>query len=233
MATGIFRHILTLTLRHAVVIAVAMLLVVFGPVPSPSAAEWAGEGMGRTADPETQAEIEQVFSQAQSNLAAGDGAKVLPLLSSESGKRIDAIRAAARTDDAANLGQFSPSEKVAVLYLRRFLTPSQRQDMSTSELVDDALSRHWLSLKTIADSSLGPLRVADATHANAPLLLKDRPTVVSAAFVREGADWHIDLVRTTRVADQWLRMLGSLAGRSEDAYAADLVNRLHGPTSTR
>ena len=57
--------------------------------------------------------------------------------------------------------------------------------------------------------------------------------MVSAAFVREGADWHIDLVRTTRVADQWLRMLGSLAGRSEDAYAADLVNRLHGPTSTR
>jgi hypothetical protein len=61
------------------------------------------------------------------------------------------------------------------------------------------------------------------------LLLKGKPSLVSATFVRDGGQWRIDLGRTVGVADSLLRAFAAIAGRSEDAYVTELVGRLHPP----
>jgi hypothetical protein len=188
----------------------------------------AADGLVLPVESRTQAQIEQVFTEARSALAAGNGGAVLPLLSRDSRSRIEAIRTAARAGAAAGLARFSPSEKVAVLSLQRFLTPAQLRRWATTDLINHALTQHWLHPATIAESSLGKLTLDD-NRASAPLLLKGKPTLVSAHFVRDGDQWRIDLGRTVAVADELLRAFASITGRSEDIYVDELVERLHPP----
>ncbi len=211
----------------ALVMVVVVALTAAAPVRAADA-----DGLAQPADPRTREQVEQVFAAARSALASGNGAAALPLLSRDSRSRIEAIRTAARAGSAASLGRFTPAEKVAVLSLQRFLTPAQLRHSTTPDLINHALAEHWLSPATIADSTLGKLMV-DGTRASAPLLLKGRPSLVSATFVRDGGQWRIDLGRTVAVADEFLRAFAAIAGRTEDAYVGELVGRLHPPGTVK
>ncbi len=180
------------------------------------------------ADAQTQEQVQQVFTTARSALAAGNGGAVLPLLSHDSRSRLEAVRSAARAGTAANLTPLGPAEKVAVLSLQRFVSQAQLRRLTLPELINHALAEHWLSPATIAESGLGKLTV-EGTRASAPLLLKGRPSLVSAAFVRDGGQWRIDLGRTVAVADEMLRAFAAIGGRSEDTTVRELVGHLHAP----
>jgi hypothetical protein len=207
----------------ALVLLLALVLFAVTPVRAADA-----DGLAPPPDPRLLADIERVFTEARSALAAGNGIAVLPLLSRDSRSRLEAIRTAARAGAAAGLTRFSPAEKIAVLSLQRFLTPAELRRWTTPDLINHALAAHWLSPATIAESSLGKLTL-DGPRASAPLLLKGKPSLVSATFVRDGGQWRIDLGRTVGVADSLLRAFAAIAGRSEDAYVTELVGRLHPP----
>ena len=180
------------------------------------------------ADARAEARIGALFTEARGALGGGDGAAVLPLLSRASLARLEAIRAAARNGAAANLTSFGPAEKVAVLSLRRFLTPAQLRTMRTPELANHALAEHWLGPSAIDQASLGPLAI-EGDRASAPLLVKGKPGLVRAAFLRESGQWKIDLIPTVTVADDLLRLFAGIAGQSEDVYAAKLAGRMRRP----
>ncbi len=180
-------------------------------------------------DPRALEQIERLFAAAQSALAKGDGSAVLPLLSRASRSRIEAVHSAARAGSAANLTPLSPAEKVAVLSLQRFVPHAQLQRWTPSDLINRALAEHWLGPATIAQSSLGKLTF-NGSRASAPLLLKGRPSLVSAAFVRDGSQWRIDLGRTLAVADELLRAVASLSGRGEEDAIREWVGHLQAPT---
>jgi len=200
----------------------ALLLALAGAGPARA------EPLHAPADLRTQQQIARLFEEARAALDAGQGGAVLPLLSRATLARLEAIRSAARIGSAAGSARLSPAERVAALTLQRFMPPNRLRELRTAELADAALAEHWLSPGTIHQASLGPVTV-EGLHADAPLLVKGKPGLISVAFIREGGQWRIDLTPTVAVADGLLSLFASLAGVSEDDYAGKLVARLHAP----
>ncbi|MFM9816174.1 hypothetical protein ACKI16_47815, partial [Streptomyces scabiei] len=58
------------------------------------------------------------------------------------------------------------------------------------------------------------------------LLVKGKPQLVPAEFVREGGAWKVDLTHLLMISDQLLLANAMASKRSDDAVINDLLNRL-------
>ncbi|MEI8394466.1 MAG: hypothetical protein WCF85_07005 [Rhodospirillaceae bacterium] len=177
-------------------------------------------------------QVDAVFTAARLALQKGDGMTLLGLLTRTSRSRLEAIRSTARSGSVAPLDRFSPSEKLAVLSLRRFVPAAELRRLKTAELIEYALERHWLRPETVAEAGLGVITL-EGDRAGAPLIVKGKPGLLRAEFLREGGHWRIDLTRTGALADGLIRLFAGVAGQSDEDYVRHLVGRLkpvHGGT---
>lgn len=196
------------------VLAVLLLLLFAGPAfaapPAPT---------------EEERQVAAVFERARTALREGRGAAVLPFLSRESVRKLDTVRAAARAGDGPSLARLEPAEKFAAMGLRKHLSPAELRRMETGDIADHALRKGWLGPNVIAQSSLGPVRVR-GDRASALLLVDNKPALLPADFVREGGGWRIDLTSVFTFGSQMLKGFAAMSGKSEEAYIADLLDKL-------
>lgn len=201
-------------------LAGTLVLVVCGVIGSAGAVTRDG------LDAERQGVI-ATFGKAQSLLAAGNGAGALALLSRPTLARVETIHTTALSSDKRKVAALGPSERFAAVGLRHFLTSTQLRRMSVPDLANHALSNGWLGPNIIAQSSLGNVTV-NGDRAVATVLVKNKPTLVPAEFVRENGAWRIDLVKTLTLSDGLLRTFATLNGQTEDGAIASLLERLSG-----
>ena len=208
--------------RLGVLIALTVLLAILGMAVDPPGLQ--AEPLIGTRDAAARQQIQTLFADARSRVTAGDGAGVLSLVSRATLARVEAVHTASRvvTTPLAGLG---PSEKLAARTLRRFVPAAQLRRQPLSELVSKALTQHWLDSAMVDNTELGIIAV-NGTHASAPVLVRGRPALVRAEFVRDGGRWRIDLTPTLTATDGLLRMFAGLSGQSEDEYIEKLVGRL-------
>ncbi|WP_084536513.1 hypothetical protein [Azospirillum halopraeferens] len=169
--------------------------------------------------------VAAVFDEARAALAAGRGAAVVPLLSRASQDALERVRTAARAGDRASLVALGPAEKFAALGLRRHLSAAELRRMKVADIADHALAKRWLGPDAIADSALGPVRVA-GDRASALLLVRNKPSPVPADFVRENGAWRIDVTGVLKFGGAMLQGMAAMAGKSEEAFIADLLDQL-------
>lgn len=172
-----------------------------------------------------QRRIAETFENARTALAARRGAEVLPLLSRESRRRLEAVHSAARSGDGVAMQRLGPGERFAAQGLRRYVKPADLRRMSLGEVADLAIARGWLGPNIIARSSLARASVA-GDRATARLLVDHRPALVPADFVREGGQWRIDLTTVFTYGGQMLSGMAIMAGKTEAVYIDELLDRL-------
>lgn len=170
-------------------------------------------------------EVAAVFEAARTALTQKRGAAVVPLLSRASQGKLEEVRNAARSGTDASLSKLDSGEKFAAMGLRRFVGPSDLRRMSLGDLADHGIKQGWLGPNLLAGSGLGPVRVR-GDRASAILLVDNRPALVPADFVREGGSWRIDLTNVFTFGGQMLKGFAAMSGKGEDAYIADLLEKL-------
>lgn len=171
--------------------------------------------------------VAAVFERARSALEAKDGASVVALLSRDTVRRLDAVRAAARSTSNAQLNGLEPAERFAALGLRRALTPADLRRKSLADLADHALAKNWLGPNLIGRAALGPVQVR-GDRATALVLVNNRPSLVQADFVREDETWKIDLHNMMKLGSTMLQTIAALGGKSESALVDELLRKLPG-----
>ncbi|MBP2313450.1 hypothetical protein [Azospirillum soli] len=170
-------------------------------------------------------EVVAVFESARTALTQKRGSAVVPLLSRTSVDKLEAVRAAARNGTDAGISRLEPAEKFAAMGLRRYVSPSDLRRMSLGDLADHGIKQGWLGPNVIGSSGLGPVRVK-GDRASAILMVDNRPALVPADFVREGGKWRIDLANVFTFGSQMLKGFAAMSGKGEDAYIADLLEKL-------
>jgi len=170
-------------------------------------------------------EVAAVFESARTALSQKRGAAVVPLLSRASLDKLEAVRTAARSGTDAGITRLEPAEKFAAMGLRRYVSPSDLRRMSLGDLADHGIKQGWLGPNVIGSSGLGPVRVK-GDRASAILMVDNRPAMVPADFVREGGKWRIDLANVFTFGSQMLKGFAAMSGKGEDAYIADLLEKL-------
>lgn len=170
-------------------------------------------------------EVAAVFESARTALSQKRGAAVVPLLSRASVDKLETVRDAARSGGDAGLNRLEPAEKFAAMGLRRYVGPADLRRMSLSDLADHGIQKGWLGPNIIASSGLGPVRVK-GDRASALLMVDNRPALVPADFVREGGKWRIDLTNVFTFGSQMLKGFAAMSGKSDEAYIADLLEKL-------
>lgn len=166
--------------------------------------------------------IEETFVATRAALADHDAERVVESLSTTTRAQLEAIREAAVTKQSSGL---PPAEKFAALGLRRFVPPRDLTRLDSAGLVGYALGHAWLGPNIIRESGLKDIAVT-GDRAEATLLIKGRPQVLPADFVRENGVWKIDLTRVVQISDQLLKLRIGGSGRGEEAVIAEILDNL-------
>jgi len=174
-----------------------------------------------------EAEVTATFQAARDALAAGDGRGALAWLSRDSRNRIEQIRRVAANSGGALPASLGPSEKLAVLGLRRLVPARQLQHSAAPDLVGRMVSGGLVPPSRVAAAELGPVTVS-GNQAGAPLRVQGLTLPIRLGFVRERGSWRVDAAPALKTTDTLLRLFAGGSGRSEEDYLSRLAERLPG-----
>ncbi|HYD32294.1 MAG TPA: hypothetical protein VEB64_15740 [Azospirillaceae bacterium] len=199
-----------------------LVLVLMLAAPSALPVEAAGAG---AASGDRKA-VEATFTKTQAALAAGKGATALTHLSRTTLDRLEMVRAeAAKGEPKKNNVGLTPSERFAILGLRRQMPPARLARMNLGELATHALKEGWLGPNIIRQSRIDAVTV-NGDQAEARLLVNGRPQLLPAFFVREGKGWKIDLTNAFDLGDQMIRLAAFSQRQSEEQAVERILEGL-------
>ncbi len=155
-------------------------------------------------------------------LVARDADAALRRISARSYPKWGMLRGLALHAPRAKLDALPTGDRLAVFAMRHYDPPFLRPEEPPRTQLVAALRDGLVDREAIALLDSGDVLVR-GEQASARLYVSGLPSPLRAGFVREGADWKLDLDATLEAAGRFVARSAAEAGASEDSVIAGLL----------